>query len=133
FGAKNLQIKNVSMSNIGGRGEFPKTDAYGDGIYISVLKKDAEILIDNCIIQGALVSNRRSRSGITFEYSIHPYKATISNSRISQFAKSFHFEEEAASNIQIDNCNLSLFNYAIAMVSNKNSVLNVFNSQLICS
>ncbi len=133
FSAKNLQIRNVQMFNVGGRGSFPKTDAFGDGIYISVLKKDATVLIDGAKITGAVIDNRRSRSGITFEFSTQPYTANINNSTISRFAKALHFEEAAPASIEIKNCNFSEFNYGIAMVANKQSVLNISNSTLICS
>src|SRR5690606_28816595 len=36
FGASSFHVNNINMKNVGGRGEYPAFDAYGDGIYLSL-------------------------------------------------------------------------------------------------
>lgn len=131
FGVKELDIQKVSMNNVGGRSK--PSDAFGDGIFIAVVKNNANITIDHVNLEGAFLNGARSRSGMTFEFTINPYQVKISNASIINYAKSLHFEEKAKSNIRIDNCTFSKFNYAIAMVANTESVCNIYNSTFNCS
>lgn len=125
FGAKQISIENVKMNQVGGRGEVPANDAYGDGIYIAVLKNNATVSIKNCNLTGAVINQRRSRSGITFEFSNQAYQAIIDHCIIAGFAKCVHFEDKATETLVISDCHFSKFNYAVAMVANQHSILNV--------
>lgn len=133
FGAENLEIDNIDMDNVGGRGIESKSDAFGDGIYIAALKNNAKVLINKINLKGALTGNKRSRIGITFEFSVKPYHAVITNSSIANFAKSIHVEEPAPAQFEVRNCDFSKFNYGIAMIGNTKAIMNVYKSNLVCS
>lgn len=133
FGASNIMLTNISMANVGGRGNSQSKDAFGDAIYIGVLKDKAKVSIDKCKLSGAVINNRRSRDGITFEFSTASYTASIIDCDISNYAKAVHIEDQASANIKVTKSRLSHFNYAIAMVGNKRSILNVYGSTILCS
>src|SRR5690606_6555936 len=106
---------------------------YGDGIYISLLKAGAKVSIKNSRLEGAYHSKRRSRSGITFEYSTQAYTALIENTQISRYSKAVHIEEEAAADFKINKSTFSEFNYAVVMTRNKNARLQIADSKILCT
>lgn len=131
YGVKRYQNTNNLFENVGGRAVAPSTDAYGDAIFTAAVAKDATINIENNDLRGSKRLRRKSRSGITFEFSQHRYNANVINCTVVGFAKAIHVEEPAPSSISVRNSQLHDANYTIAMVMNKQAVLNVYDSDIV--
>jgi hypothetical protein len=132
---KTSVIKNSSFSNVGGRGatafaQKVDRDAFGDGLYHSLVKSGGTVTISDCSLAGKLIQNKRSRSGITFEYSTEPYKISLNRLKIAGFAKSIHIEEVAQTNVNLNQVHMSEFNIGIANVLNDKSIINVTGSTI---
>lgn len=133
FGVKNYKnVKNTYL-DVGGRGKTTFAhkvdgDSFGDAIYTASVKKDAVIEFNDCELTGIRKFKRRSRIGMTFEYSDHPYQVAINRCIIRHYAKGIHFEEKAKSSILINGSTFEDYNFAIANVSNHGSVCTIKNS-----
>ncbi|MEX6688440.1 glycosyl hydrolase family 28-related protein [Danxiaibacter flavus] len=138
LGPKNLIVSNCNFIDVGGRGKTPRlykvdNDHFGDAINISAVKDRGKVEIADCKLSGLKLGQRRSRIGITFNFSEDPnvhYNISIKNCDIQNYAKCVHIEENAVSTTEISNCNLSDFNYAIANVRNKGAVCNIRDSRI---
>lgn len=129
----NCVIQNCKFNNVGGRGstffvnKVGDFDAFGDAIYHAKVKPGAKILIENCSLIGKKSNNKRSRCGVTFEYSKVPYKVYLKNLNIEGYAKCLHVEETAATSFQIEGVSMKDFNFAIANVLNDNTEMYLKN------
>lgn len=133
YGGSKIEINDVNCTSVGGRGQTIyrdqiDQDSFGDGIYCGFLKSAAEVDIEDTKVSGYDQVERRSRSGITFEYNPFPYTVNISNCWVSKFAKSIHFEDKGSAVININDCQFEKFNYSIAMVENNLSAATITNS-----
>lgn len=129
----NSEIKKCKFINVGGRGytQFSNKidmDAFGDAIYHAKVNENANILISDCSFEGKITNKKRSRSALTFEYSVFPYNVTINNVDIQGYAKCLHIEETAKTIFRLNNMKLTDFNFAIANVLNDSSVIYLNNS-----
>jgi len=117
-------IKKCNFLNVGGRGgtlfanKIGDFDAFGDAIYHAKVNTNSNIIIEDCVLIGQKINNRRSRCGITFEYSLSPYKVNLKNLNIEGYAKCLHVEETASTLFQIDDVTMKDFNFGIANVIN---------------
>jgi hypothetical protein len=126
FGAQTYINSGSTYREVGGRGKTPyafkvDTDAFGDAIYTAVVKPGANITIRNCNLTGIQKFKRRSRIGITFEYSKQPYRITIDGCKIRHYAKGIHYEEKAKSTTLINNCLFEDVNFGVANIGNAGS------------
>ena len=122
------QLDHNLFKNVGGRGatlfaQKADKDAFGDALYFALIKKGGKIDIKNCELIGMKNNGKRSRSGITFEYSIAPYTVNLKNIKISGYAKSVHIEESSPTLIYFSNVRMDDFNFGIANVLNNKSQL----------
>lgn len=130
FGVKKGTIENNVFRSVGGRGVFPDSDAFGDAIYTAAVSSGGVIAIKDNQLVGSVRRGRKSRSGITFEFSRAKYTANIENCYITGYAKSIHIEEPAPAVINVRNSQLLNANYSIAMVLNTKGVCNVYDSEI---
>jgi hypothetical protein len=102
----------------------------GDGIYITSLRDQFSVDINNCDIQGITSFPKRSRSGITTEFSKpgNNGQLFIKNTRIRHYAKCFHNESSNAYIITIANSHLSDFNCAFAFTLTPDTYVNINNT-----
>ncbi|WP_343616111.1 hypothetical protein [Flavobacterium sp.] len=119
----NSVIQRCKFINVGGRGATPfankiDVDGLGDAIYHAKVNPNANVLIKDCQITGMKYNNKRSRCGITFEYSTVPYKVNLEKLNISGYAKCLHIEETATGIFHIENVTMKDFNFGIANVLN---------------
>ncbi|MDI6046655.1 hypothetical protein [Flavobacterium yafengii] len=126
------KIKHCEFINVGGRGgtAFVNTadfDAFGDAIYHAKVNANANIIIDDCVFVGKKQNKKRSRSAITFEFSLFPYNVNLKNLDIEGYAKCLHVEETAATLFQIENVKMKDFNFGIANVLNDKTVMYLDN------
>jgi hypothetical protein len=129
FGVQSYTNQHNTYREVGGRGIKPAIDAFGDAIFIAAVAPKAQIDIAHNELMGLKgPKQNKSRSGITFEFSVHPYQATIRSTQIEGYAKSIHVEEKAASRIKVIESQLLDANYTIAMVANKQAVMEVQNT-----
>ncbi len=122
------KILNCRFINVGGRGDtaFVKGsdfDAFGDAIYHAKVNKNAVITIEDCVFIGKKTNNKRSRSALTFEFSLFPYTINLKNLDIGGYAKCMHIEETAATVVKMENVKMKDFNFGIANVLNDKTVM----------
>ncbi|WP_026706969.1 glycosyl hydrolase family 28-related protein [Flavobacterium frigidarium] len=126
------EILNCKFINVGGRGytafvNGSDYDAFGDAIYHAKVNKNAVITIADCIFKGKKQKNKRSRSALTFEFSLFPYKINLENLDIEGYAKCLHVEETAVTLFKIENVKMKDFNFGIANVLNDKTVMYLDN------
>ncbi|CAM2920757.1 glycosyl hydrolase family 28-related protein [Flavobacterium frigoris] len=126
------KILNCKFINVGGRGDTAFVngsdfDAFGDAIYHAKVNKNAVITIEDCVFIGKKQKNKRSRSALTFEFSLFPYNVNLKNLDIEGYAKCLHIEETAATLFKIVNVNMKDFNFGIANVLNDKTVMYLDN------
>ena len=123
-GPKNVYAANNVYHEVGGRGNTPHLkvdmDSFGDGLYMSSIKGNGQIVVTDCIFQGITSLPFRSRIAITYEYGDEIYNSIVSNCTFSRYAKSIHIEEKVPSDIKIENCLFRDMNFGIANVINDN-------------
>ncbi|MCP2029197.1 hypothetical protein L1276_004381 [Flavobacterium sp. HSC-32F16] len=122
----NSTITKCKFKNVGGRGytQFANKidmDAFGDAIYHAKVSENANITINDCSFEGKISNKKRSRSALTFEYSIFPYNVSMNNIDIQGYAKCLHIEETAKTIFRLNNVKFKDFNFAIANVLNDSS------------
>ena len=120
------KIKKCKFINVGGRGLTPfanksDLDAFGDAIFHAKMNTNANVLIEDCLFDGKMNNNKRSRSALTFEFSLFPYKVNLRNLDIKGYAKCLHIEEIAATVFQLENVKMSDFNFGIVNTLNNAS------------
>ncbi|MGV8878724.1 MAG: hypothetical protein ACOH2A_06800 [Sphingobacteriaceae bacterium] len=130
FGVKNYKNISNTYLDVGGRGKTNYAykidgDSFGDAIYTTSVKKDAIIKFDDCELTGIRKFKRRSRIGMTFEFSDQPYRVVINRCNIRHYAKGIHLEEKSKSEMLINDCNFEDYNFAIANVNNNGSVCKI--------
>ena len=134
-GPKNVYAANNTYHEVGGRGITPflklDMDALGDGLYISSIKGDGQIVVTDCTFQGITSLPFRSRIAVTFEYGKKIYNSIISNCTFVHYAKGIHIEEQVPSDIKIDNCLFRDLNFGIANVVNDNGRCVINNSKFL--
>jgi hypothetical protein len=134
-GPASVYIANNSFHEVGGRGNTPHLkvdmDAFGDGVYISSIKGNGQIVVTDCTFQGITTLPHRSRIAITFEYGDKIYNSIVSNCTIVHYAKGIHIEENVPSEIKIDKCLFRNVNFGIANVINNNGRCVVSNSKFL--
>jgi len=138
MGPKEFDATSNKFNLVGGRGKTPfkfkvDNDQFGDAMHISAVKQGGKISITSCILQGFVKHGRRSRSGITFEFSDHASDVAISNCIISGYAKCMHIEEPAASHFSIVGCTLKDFSYGIANVEDSGTICKFTNCNFTIS
>ena len=75
------------------------------------------------ILLGKKQNNKRSRSALTFEFSLFPYKVNLKNLDIEGYAKCLHIEEIAPTIFKIENVKMKDFNFGIANVLNDKTLM----------
>jgi hypothetical protein len=129
YGVSHYINRHNTYQQVGGRGIKPAVDAFGDAIFIAAVTRNAKIdIAHNKMIGLQSPQKNKSRSGITFEFSVHPYQATIQACQIEGFAKSIHVEEKAKAHIKVIESQLLDANYSIAMVANRDALMEVENT-----
>lgn len=130
YNVKNSTLTNCKFENVGGRGATPfakkiDRDAFGDGVHYSLVKANGNINLRDCDFRGLKSGDVRSRSAITFEFSTQPYNIYLSYVNISGFAKCMHIEETAATKVDLNNVNMTDFNFGLANVLNNDSEIHL--------
>lgn len=129
MGPGKFDCKNNTFRHVGGRGKTPyaykvDNDHFGDAINISAVKGDGNILIASCNMTGYKLQGRRSRCGITFNFSNRSYKTEIKNCNISSYAKCIHVEEKTAGQFNVVGCTFQDFSYGVANVNDSGAIFN---------
>lgn len=124
-----------TFTHVGGRGKTPyafkiDNDQFGDAINISAVRKNGNIIIDSCHLLGYMGNGRRSRCGITFNFSKYNYNVYIKSCVVIDYAKCIHIEEKTASKFDITACVLKNFDYAIANVTDIGTVCKFSNCKI---
>lgn len=135
FGVQQYTNSNNTYKEVGGRGKtlyaFKEDfDSFGDAIYTALVRPGANIRISDCDLTGIQRFKRRSRVGITFEYSTAPYKVNIDRCKIRHYAKGMHYEEKARSTTTINNSYIEDVNFGIANIGNAGSDCTIKNSRI---
>jgi hypothetical protein len=117
------KIKKCKFIDVGGRGLTPfanqsDLDAFGDAIFHAKVNANANIVIEDCGFYGKKNNNKRSRSALTFEFSLFPYKVNLKKLDIQGFAKCLHIEETAVTVFELENVKMRDFNFGIVNVLN---------------
>jgi hypothetical protein len=126
------KIERCKFINVGGRGgtafvDHADFDAFGDAIYHAKVNSNATIDINDCVFIGKKTNNKRSRSALTFEFSLFPYTINLKKLDIGGFAKCMHIEESAATVFKMENVKMKDFNFGIANVLNDKTVMYLDN------
>ncbi|MBS7231919.1 hypothetical protein KHA90_12885 [Flavobacterium psychroterrae] len=126
------KIKQCKFINVGGRGLTPfanksDLDAFGDAIFHAKINANANIVIEDCSFYGKKSNNRRSRSALTFEFSLFPYKVYLKKLNIEGYAKCLHIEEKATTFFQLENVKMRDFNFGIVNALNDGTEVHLNN------
>lgn len=132
-GARIVNVDGCNFKDVGGRGRTIAAagvdeDGMGDAIYMTSFMPDFMAKINNSVLQGIAQLTKRSRIGITIEYTINSGQIIIENTKIRHYAKCLHNESYGAYTTTISNCILSDFNVAFAHTITKDTFVNIYNS-----
>lgn len=139
-GARSVNVDSCNFEDVGGRGKTVAAsetdeDGMGDAIYMTSFMSDFKAKITNSTLRGMTQLAKRSRIGVTIEYTTSSGQLLIENSKISHYAKCFHNESDGSFLTSISNCILSDFNIGLAHTSRKveeglkDTCVNISNSK----
>ncbi|NML35828.1 hypothetical protein HHL17_01345 [Chitinophaga sp. G-6-1-13] len=135
LGPGTMNCSNNTFTGVGGRGKTPvifnvDNDHFGDAVNVSAVKAGGKLNITNCQMNGLVFGKRRSRCGITLNFSATTYAVNITGCSINNYAKCLHIEESAVSNTTIRNTIFTNFNIAIANTLNNGSTCSIYDSKI---
>lgn len=124
------KIKGCEFINVGGRGLTPfankkDLDAFGDAIFHAKINRNANIAIEECNFYGKKNKEKRSRSALTFEFSLYSYTVNLKKLNIQGYAKGLHVEENATTVFELEKVHISDFNFGIVNVLNDKTIMNL--------
>ena len=134
-----VKITDCNFNKIGGG--FYKTDTsgandyFGDGLYFSGHENDANVVIENCFIEGYQETgnnSRGSRCGIVFEnlenYTIGNTDVAITNVELIKWNRAFHIEAFQGGQLTITCTNCNVYQDCSIAIFTSRPIINLYNS-----